>query len=128
MYKRQVFRRLSGDRLDKIRKAFYLTHIGGSVDVNPRLEQFLHILVPAAVPASLVGVGKIVQRQQLRLSAQGGIQVELPWVYWGDLLQPLQQGQGFSRGFGVYHSHKMCIRDSITNHLFTFMFCVSVLR
>ena len=50
-----VFRRLSGDRLDKIRKAFYLTHIGGSVDVNPRLEQFLHILVPAAVPLPWLG-------------------------------------------------------------------------
>ena len=87
--------------------------IHGSVDVNSRLEEFFHILIPLHMAASWdIAVRQFVHQDELWVTVKRSNQVELPQLdptvvrlHSGKDLQPIQQRQSLRSGMGLYIAH-----------------------
>ena len=52
-------------------------HIDGCINTDPCAQQFLHILIPLEMAAALrICVGKLIHKNQLRMAAEGGVQIK----------------------------------------------------
>ena len=99
----------AGDGGHGVVEALDVLDIDGGIDVDAGLQQLLHVLVALGVAAAGgVGMGQLVHQDQLRVTAEGGVQIELPQGnisvahrLGGQLLQPLGEGQGFRAGVGL---------------------------
>ncbi len=64
---------------DKIVQRFQVLHVYCGIDIDPRLQQLLHILIPLGVAAARgVAVSQFIHQDQLWSARQGSVQVKLP--------------------------------------------------
>lgn len=86
---------------DQVIQRFQVLYIYRCINIDPSLEEFLHILIPLGVPAPLgIIVGQFIHQNQLRLTLQSLIEIKLPKLdapvvdhLIGQDLQSRQQGQ-----------------------------------
>ncbi len=68
----------AGDLRDDVVQALEVLHVDRRVDVDPGLEQLADVLPALQVTrARGVGVGQLVDEDELRLAREGGVEVEL---------------------------------------------------
>ena len=91
--------------------------VDGGVNVDARAQQLLHILVALDMAAALgVGVGQLIQQEQLGMPRQCRVQIKFPprstsmWDRFDrQLFQPIQQSHGLRLGVGLdiarHHIH-----------------------
>ena len=84
----------AGDAGDRVVQAFQMLDIERGPDIDAGIQDFSHILPAFGVAqAGAVGVGQFIDKQQSRLSAQCGVQVELLQLLAA--IGDLQPGQRF---------------------------------
>ena len=68
----------AGDLGDDVVEAFDVLDVERRPDVDARVEQFLDVLPALGVPQALgVGVGQLVDEDQLRAAGERGVEIEL---------------------------------------------------
>ena len=90
-----------------------MLHIDRGIDIDPGLEQLLHILIALCMPAALgIIVGQFVHQDQGRLSPQRSVQIKFfqldaPVVdhLTRQNFQPVQQGQRIRPGVLLHIAH-----------------------
>ncbi len=69
----------SSDLSHHIVQTFQMLHIDGRIDVDARLQQFLHVLPSFRMPGTRgIRVGQFVHENELRTTGERGIEIEFP--------------------------------------------------
>ncbi|MNS54019.1 hypothetical protein D3C72_867980 [compost metagenome] len=102
----------AGDAQHHVRQAFQMLDVQRGPDVDPGVQDLLHVLPPLGMTRSgRVGVGVFIDQQQAGAARHGAVQVELQQgpVAIGDGaaghdLQPAQQAHGLLAAVGLDHA------------------------
>lgn len=113
MIRNSLIDRNACDGGHQIVERLQMLHIHRGIDVDPRLKQLFHILIPLCVPASLrIIVGQFVHQNELRLPLQRQVQIKLlqldsaiRYLFAGQNLQPVQECQRIRPGMRLHIAH-----------------------